>query len=91
MSKTQRVTARDIEVGRIRVPIGDSKSAFPPNAQSIRLDLRGQAMESRWDPRVGPDQERSGVLGVDKAVLEELVHTDERLSIERDGDVIRLA
>ena len=48
--KTQRVTAKDLEAGRIRVP-GASKALFPATRARIRVDLRGVVIDARWDPK----------------------------------------
>jgi len=83
--RTQRITAVDIRNGRIRVP-HDSKDWFPAERAYVRVSLRGHALESRWDPKFGPDKERSGVLGIGRRVLPDLVQTDEILTITRNTD-----
>lgn len=43
--------------------------------------LRGVELEDvRWDPRFGPDQERSGVIGIGKEAAAELT----------EGEVLRI-
>jgi hypothetical protein len=86
--QTQRVTANDINGGRIRIP-RDSKSAFPNGREQVHIELRGESLICRWDPRIGPDQERSGVVGVAKAVLQRLVRIDERLTITPTDSGVR--
>jgi hypothetical protein len=85
LGHTQRITAVDIRNGRIRVP-HDSKGLFPDHREYVRVNLRGHGLRSRWDPRFGPDQERSGVLGIGRRVLPDLVQADEILTITRDAD-----
>ena len=87
---TQPVSKSDLENGRIRVPRGRAKELFPPSRCQVEVELRGEVFECRWDPRYGPDQERSGVLGIGKARLARLVERDEVLRISRDGQLIRL-
>lgn len=61
--RTQRVTAADLSRGQIRIPVsGATKSLFPETKGTVRVGLRGSPTEAAWDPRVGPDRERSGVL-----------------------------
>lgn len=88
--QTQRITAIDINGGRIRVP-RDSKRAFPSEREYVRVDLRGESLNCRWDPRYGPDKDRSGVVGVSRTVLQRLVQIDERLTITRTDSGLRFA
>lgn len=80
---TQPVTAADLRAGRIRIP-RSSKGLFPPERTYVMVRLRGAEMQSRYDPRRGPP-ERPGVLGIGKAVLNELVNEGERLRVFRSG------
>ncbi len=82
-ARTQRITQVDIRAGRIRIP-HESKHLFPRERAYVRVNLRGRSLEPRWDPRFGPDQERSGVLGIGRRVLPELVEPDEVLTITHD-------
>ena len=89
--RTQRVTTHDLRHGRIRIPTAGSaptKALFPSKKKSIRVVLAGQLVQGSWDPRMGPDRERSGVLRVGD-VLRELVRQDEVLlaSAGEDGTV----
>ena len=43
----------------------------------------------RWDPRFGPDQERSGVIGIGKEAAAELAE-GAVLTITRNDAVVRL-
>ena len=83
--RTQRITATDIRGGRIRVP-HDSKGMFPDARVYVRVSLRGRDLDARWDPRFGPDRERSGVLGIGRRILRDLIQTNEMLTIARDAD-----
>ena len=85
--RTQRVTAVDLVHGQIRVPIGE-KEPFPVTKGPITIRLRGARMTNvGWDPRLGPDRERSGVVSVG-AQLRDFVGTDEVLYVTViDGEV----
>ena len=84
---TQRITQTDIGAGRIRIPIGPTKHLFPTTKARLTVDLRGVVLVGvRWDPRLGPDRERSGVLSVPRAELRQRVRADERLTILIDSD-----
>ena len=48
--------------------------------------LRGRSLEASWDPRMGPERERSGVLRIDKTILQGLIREDERLAITEAAD-----
>lgn len=86
MSQTQRVTASDRRAGRIRIPIGE-KDALPASRDRLRVRLRGRLFETMaWDPRYGPDRERSGVLYVGTE-LQELVADDEVLTVSTVGEL----
>jgi hypothetical protein len=81
--RTQRVTEADLRVGQIRIPVsGPTKALFPPERGPLAVSLRGRSLSVRWDPRMGPDRERSGVLRFDdRAALRELVRADEVLRV----------
>lgn len=89
--RTQRVTAADIRAGQIRIPaIGRAitKSLFPAAKGLVDVALRGQALHASWDPRMGPDRERSGVLRVG-SVLRQLVGEDEELEVlAENGQIV---
>jgi hypothetical protein len=88
---SQPVTAVDKQNGRIRIPRA-AKSLLPPTKADIEVLLRDTRISSSYDPRIGPDRERSGVLRVGKDVLDRLVHVGERLRITRGrGGVVRLS
>lgn len=77
---TRHVTAKDIAAGIVRVP-RTGKRLFPAERCRVSLMLRGVELEDvRWDPRFGPDQERSGVIGIGKEAAAELT----------EGEVLRI-
>ena len=89
--RTQRVTAADLRAGRIRIPIGPTKRLFPPERTHLQIELRGTEMLVRYDPRYGPDRERSAVITIGRNALNALVGADEVLSVSRSSDgTIRL-
>jgi hypothetical protein len=78
---SQRITAGDVEAGIVRVP-HDSKRCLPGIRTDVDTLLRGEALGNRrWDPRLGPDRERSGVLRVGRSALERHVQVGETLTI----------
>jgi hypothetical protein len=87
--RTQRVTAADLRHHRIRFPKA-AKWLFPAQHSQLRVDLRGTLLDAHYDPRLGPDRERSAVLvfGTD---VSPLILPDEVLTIRvGTGGVIRL-
>jgi hypothetical protein len=80
--RTQRVTASDIAHGQIRVP-HETKELFPDTRTNIDVDILGHQIESRWDPRFGPDQERSGVIRIGRRLMEESLTPNEVLEVRR--------
>lgn len=86
---TQIVTEADLSSGTVRVPRA-SKGLFPETKGRINVELRGEDLGARrWDPRVGPDRERSGVIGIGKAAAGSLVSGDQ-LAVERTQTGVRL-
>lgn len=85
---TQKVTGADLSAGRIRIPVS-TKPALPATKSIIRVTLRGHDMEVRWDPRIGPDRSRSGVLSIGRAILASAVAKDQELtlSVRPDGSI----
>jgi TDG/mug DNA glycosylase family protein len=88
--RSQRVTAADLAAGRIRFP-REAKRFFPSNRGNVEVVLRGERLSARYDPRTGPDRERSAVLSIGRARLAGLVRTNEVLTVARGlGGVVRL-
>lgn len=78
----QRVTAADIAVGRIRCGVA-FKELLPKQPElALKVVFRGVTLECRWDPRKGPDRNRSGVLSVGIAPLQQLVEAEDTLTLE---------
>ena len=84
---SQPVTAGNLSRGRVRIGIAsEGKKLLPAEKARVTIILRGRAVPGvLWDPRMGPDKERSGVLGVGKHSLVELVEADERLVLRKLG------
>lgn len=88
--QTQRVTAADMSRGQIRLPRG-AKRLFPATKAAVEIVLRGTRVQAAYDPRVGPDRDRSAVLRVGVPVMRELVGENEVLRISRGiGGVLLL-
>jgi hypothetical protein len=86
---TQRVTAGDRRAGIVRFP-RVAKRLLPPSKVSLQVELRGMDLgDCLWDPRIGPDRERSGVLRIGKKATDALIQ-GERLRVERIGNGVRL-
>ena len=86
---TQRITDVDLARGHIRVPIAH-KHLFPPESQQVVIVLRGEIVTCTWNPRMGPDRQRSGLLRPPVDVLHRLVKRDDRLAITTDGPHVLL-
>ncbi len=80
-ARTQRVTANDLARGQIRLP-RDAKRFFPPSREDAEVIVRGRRLVCSYDPRTGPDRERSAVLRIG-AALRDLVAEDEILKVLR--------
>ncbi len=88
-AQTQQVTTGDLAAGIVRVP-SRSKLLFPAERALLTVALRGAFLQGvRWDPRFGPDRERSGVLGIGKKAASQLSE-GERLGIARIDGGVRL-
>lgn len=79
-NRSQNVTAKDIEAGQIRIPIGPTKTILPPTRQEIVVVLLGRELTCRWDPRYG-EKERSGIIRVGKAASAELLSPGDVLAV----------
>jgi antitoxin component HigA of HigAB toxin-antitoxin module len=71
-NRTQNVTAKDLAAGIIRIPQA-TKRLLPDQRTDLSVTLRGSHLQLRYDPRNGPDRNRSGVLRVGKHRLNDLV------------------
>lgn len=84
-STTQVVTQADLEAGQIRIP-ARSKHRFPAQKADLHVIIEDVELAASWDPRMGPDRERSGVLRIGKPHLQGLVFHGSPLRItESDG------
>ena len=70
---TQKVTAADLKRGQLRVP-KSSKKIFPSGRGYVSVQIDDVVIDASWDPRVGPDRERSGVLRMPRHLLLSLIH-----------------
>lgn len=88
---TQRVTAKDIAAGQIRLPITNKvKSLFPSERSDVRIRLRGEDMTVYYDPRIGADRERSGLLRIGRAVMASGIVTEDERLVVTPGEPIRI-
>ncbi|MBP2267038.1 hypothetical protein J3A64_002502 [Pseudarthrobacter sp. PvP004] len=78
----QKVTASDIAHGRIRCGVHLKRLMPPVAVQTLPIVIRGQLLEADWNPRNGPDRDRSGVLSIGKARLDPLIAADEYVALE---------
>jgi hypothetical protein len=87
--RTQRITEVDISHGRIRVP-NRHKHLFPASRTRLAVRVLGQSLRDvAWDPRLGPDQERSGILYVGRQAIGQIV-PDEVLKIRVENGTVEL-
>jgi double-stranded uracil-DNA glycosylase len=80
--RTQRVTRTDLDAGRIRLP-RSTKQLLPSKAGDVDIVLRGTRVRARYDPRTAGDRERSAVLSIGRALLQDLVGENEVLTVKR--------
>ena len=88
VASTQRVTEKDLDAGRIRLP-RSAKHLLPDERVDVDVALRGTALRAGWDPRFGPP-ERSGVLGFGRGKLDSLVEADDVLTVAAEHGRIEL-
>jgi hypothetical protein len=86
---TQPITGVDLAHGRIRIPAA-TKPMFPSSRITIGITLRGVKMTVPYDPRNGPDRNRSGVIRIGRSPLIGIVKAFERLSVSQEGEVFIL-
>lgn len=87
---SQPVTAADHAAGRIRFP-RQAKGFFPTTRSTVTVVLRGIKVEGRYDPRTGPDRERSAVLSVGRQALVSISGSERlRVSVRPTDGVVTL-
>ena len=84
------VSKSDGKAGIVRIPIGDSKSLFPPTPCRIDVVVCGESLQASWNPRMGPDRERSGRLGIGRDAVGRLGLVGRRLSVRAAAGAIEL-
>lgn len=84
--RSLRVTAKDIAAGQVRIGRGATKTILPRESAPVRVRLHGRDLgECLWNPRYGPDKERSGILRVGRAAARELITPEEVLAVSVDA------
>jgi excisionase family DNA binding protein len=82
---THRVTAKDIMAGLVRIPPA-TKELFPPVRGEFGVRVRGTLLTAHWDPRVGSERPRAGLLRFGRRRLEPLVGENDILAVSVDDD-----
>ncbi len=83
VARTQRITSTDLANGQIRLP-REAKALFPSTRTRLPITLRRNTLDARYDPRIGPDRERSAVLYMNKSCLSSIAD-GEVLQVSRDS------
>lgn len=87
---SQQVTKADLEAGIIRLP-RTAKRFFPSAPTNVDVVLRGARAVGRYNPRTGPDRDRSAVLRLVGVELKQLIRPDEKLRVTRGlGGIVLL-
>lgn len=85
------VTAKDLEVGQIRVTRPAKRLLnLPERAADLQVYVRGELVACNWDARLGPDKERSGLLKVGRGALGRLLPdgpTQLRFRVTSEGTI----
>mgnify|MGYP000914766102 CR=1 FL=1 len=80
--RSQRITANDLRTGQIRLK-QPARQFFPPERTELEVLLSGERLMARYDPRQGPDQDRSPTLRFGREALASRVTQDEVLVVTR--------
>lgn len=68
-----KVTDKDIKGGRIRITHDAKRELRLMEPAELQVRLRGEMFTCTYDPQLGPDQERSGLIRLGKANLTRLL------------------
>ena len=79
MKAKQNVTEADLLHGRIRCGV-KLKPAFPQLKCQVEIIVVGTSLLARYDPRNGPDRNRSGVLQIGRGQLRSLINEPRALT-----------
>ncbi len=79
---TQPITQADILRSQLRVP-SVTKAIFPPSRAQIQIVLGDETYRASWDPRMGPDRERSGLIRLPRGVLASHVSAGSARRVQR--------
>jgi hypothetical protein len=80
---THRVTGKDIMAGLVRIPPA-TKELFPPVRGEFGVRVRGTLLTAHWDPRIGSERPRAGLLRFGRRRLEPLVGENDILAVSVD-------
>lgn len=81
-----KVTDKDIQGGRIRITHDAKRELRLMEPAELQVRLRGEMFSCTYDPRLGPDQERSGLIRLGKANLTRLLGGPVELTAARGVD-----
>ncbi len=71
--------------GQVRVTRKPKRALGLPSAKTLlTVSLRGEEMTVPWDPRLGPDKERSGLIRLGKGNMVRLIGDATTMIIEKD-------
>jgi double-stranded uracil-DNA glycosylase len=79
---TQRVTESDLARGQLRLK-QPARRLFPSGRSDVEIVLRGERVMAAYDPRHGPDGNRSPVLRIGVQRARALVSPNEQLRLSR--------
>lgn len=83
---TLNVTAADIRTGQIRIGRAAKRGlGLPVEPRGIVIRVLGHLHDAVWDPRLGPDKERSGVLRIGRPGMEKLFPAPCQLEVGLDA------
>ena len=86
MSYTLNVTQADIAAGQVRVTREPKRALGLPSVKTtLSVSLRGEKVTVPWDPRLGPDKERSGLIRLGKGNMVRLLGEASTIIIEKDA------
>ncbi|WP_151724071.1 hypothetical protein [Arthrobacter luteolus] len=86
MNIEQNVTEVDIQNGRIRCGV-KVKPDLPHARGEVEILLMGTRLLARYDPRNGPDRQRSGVLKIGREEMRSLIGEPRTLTFRLNKDM----
>jgi hypothetical protein len=82
-----KITANDVDRGHLRVTQEPKRRLeLPEEPAELRVSVRGAEITCKWNPTIGPDRNRSGLLRLGRELMRRTWTPPAEATISRSTD-----